>query len=637
MEVHSTAPAGVSRFTAFVLGCVVFICVAMIGGTGYLKYQLDHAQTTLAAPDDALGGAQNVSETRLEAQHKLQFWAMLLTLVSWTSLIVASACTAGIYLVLRDRQSAPMRALAQSIENMARGDMRTAIWGVERQDAIGELARAVDVARYQFGHLPDLSLISDQGPVRLRFEGGSRSLFEAMMKSISSDSETICEQTTQLTETVAEQKAAMSAMSRKVEDILQNVAQRGYNGDQQIKQAIGEMTGSAENLKNAHAHAVDQLNRLIPHIQDRAQGLAEITQIAGKQIAQTLQSLSASEFSLKSNASSAQETLSKLSSTADNLGERLFGAINLLQAGGKVLAETTESIKTRINQGMESASAHQASLSSLADHMSEIKTGLSSLQTKFGAYITAQAEKPSEALSPEAIISPITNRFETIVTQLTSLQTKLNDHFTAQAQMPKASLSPDDILNPLTDKFGAITAQLFSLQARLAEQNAAMSHLTSLETRISELSDMNSRVALLASALPGDMRQYMREEIQALSEQAAQKESAALQAIQNAPQPVVAFPPELQKQLMDQWFQMSGQIEATRASLFKDIAQKIDSIEARIDAKSSAAPAKTGMDAATQIQLEKQAEVLTELVSTLGLIDAHMQQIKEELQLERKA
>jgi HAMP domain-containing protein len=276
---RSPAPS-VGRFTALVLTLVVLVCVSMIGATGYLKFEMDRAETLLAAPDTAVGNDQDMfdrlrrilgyggflglaqnyashhdasgfadmkadiksaddivahlpektpaevrhdltaivasfdtalqkinapaneqnefvsadlmplyaavpvldervasanAETRLAAQNQMQFWGMLLTLVSWASLIIASACAAGIYLTLRDKQSAPMRALAQSIQNMARGDMRTAIWGTERQDMIGELARAVDTARYHFSHLPDLSLLSEQGPVRMRFEGGSRS------------------------------------------------------------------------------------------------------------------------------------------------------------------------------------------------------------------------------------------------------------------------------------------------------------------------------------------------------------------------------------------------------------------------------------------------------------------------------
>ncbi|MDR3424450.1 MAG: hypothetical protein P4M13_05150 [Alphaproteobacteria bacterium] len=891
--------SGVSRFAAFALSLTVFVCVAMIGGAGYMKYQLDRAETVLAAPDNALGGNQDMFDSlrrdwgyggfvglaqkyvstrdasnfadmkeliksaddivahlpdttsaethreltaiaamfdgalqkidapadatganeftaadlaplyatlpvletrdaaanasaRLAAQKGMQFWAMLLTLVSWSSLIIAAACAAGIYLVLRDRQSAPMRALAQSIQNMARGDMRTAIWGIERQDMIGELARAVDLARYQFSHLPDLSLLSEQGPVRMRFEGGSRSLFEAMMKAISGDSETIRAQAATLTDAVALQKQSVAALAQKVETILQNIAKSGQSGDMQIKQAIAEMTGSAENLKNAHAHAADQLTRLIPLIQDRAQGLAEITQITGKQIAQTLQSLATSEIGLKSNAEQAGETLNKLSSTADDLGERLFGAINLLQAGGKVLAETTENIKNN---------APEAQFAALAERLNQIKDQLTTLQNG----LDEKANTPVGAATQESVLAPLTDQIEHIAGQLDVLQVKLDEQTNAHAYFAEAlekgaapdaiaaplksqleqiasqlalvqnklegqtniqvGAAPESALVPLASQFEHIAGQLAALQIKLdeqkdaqaglagaLEQNLAQNHaeqkeavaasltalheriaafvtalpdqmrsnlqedlqritahndiadlgakiselaevngkvailasalpgdlrqnlreelqvlkeqnqLSVLEEKVAELAELNGKVAILASALPGDLRQNLREELQNLSEQndiaalgekiaAAQGETnlalsafgqelaATRQAAEAAqaeagkpiPMPTCSIPPEMQQQFLDQWFQVSAQIEASRASLVGEIAGQLDKIETRLTAKPTLAPTRSVSDFATQVQLEKQAEILTELVDTLGILDGHLQQIKEEL------
>ena len=612
----------VSRFTAFLLGLVVFVCVAMIGGTGYLKYQLDHAQTILAAPEQALTQTENPAEARLIAQNKAQFWAMGLTMASWVSLIIAAACTAGVYLILRDRKSAPMRALAQSIENMAKGDMRTGIWGIERRDTIGELARAVEAARFQFGQLPDLAVITDQGPIRMRFEGGSHSLFDATMKALSGHSENIRDQSAALAEMIQRQNLGVASLSAKVEDILHNIAERGQNGDKQIRQAVHDITGSTEGLKNAHAHAIDQLNRLIPHIQERAHGLSEITQLAGKQISHTLQSLAASEYSLKSNASGAQETLLKLSSTADNLGERLFGAINLLQAGGKVLAETTENIKNRLGQSDNTISSQQVTLDAISGRLEEVGMNLSTMQTKLAE--SFEAQKPQETPAVD-LLTPMTSQFEEMKTQLAELQNHIGAHFAAKPE-PAPAIS----LDPLVSRIDQISEQLSSLPAKLKEGGNAQSDFTALSSKIAELSDINNRVAILASALPGDLRQYMREEIKALEEQSKEAGSTPQQM-------QVALAPEMHKQLMDQWFQLSAQIEATRSSLAQDISQKIEKIEAQLEARVIATPTKSPSDEATQFQLEKQAEVLTELVGTLSLIDTHMQQLRESLYAERQA
>jgi hypothetical protein len=889
MSVRPPAP-NVGRFTGIILGFVVFVCVAMIGCTGYLKYQLDRAETTLAAPDNALGSDQDLfvrlrrdlgyggflglaqnyalthdasgfaemkahiksaddiiahlpdktpaemrhelasivaaydsalqkisapagelngeftaadlaplyaslpildarvtagnAETRLAAQNQMQFWAMLLTLASWCSLIIAAACAAGIYLTLRDKHSAPMRALAQSIQNMARGDMRTAIWGTERQDMIGELARAVDIARYHFSHLPDLSLISEQGPVRMRFEGGSRSLFEAMMKAISRDSENIREHSSSLVGIVNSQKESISELTQKVETVLRNIIQRGENGDHEIGKAIHDMLGSAENLKNAHAHAADQLNRLIPSLEERTQGLAEIAHITGKQIGQTMQSLTASEAGMKANAEHARETLVKLSSTADDLGERLFGAINLLQASGKVLAETTDDIKGRFGEQAASGKQMAADLTPLTQRLEYITVQLAAMQAKLTEHGDAQADivaaleqqmergdaapavMPTAALDVEAL-APLTDKLEHIAAQIGKMQTELaqqenmatvieqslahseaaqknatlmaiNDMETRIASL--AANIPADLrqhinkeLQDLAGQIGTNIAQKIDIvQNALAEQSglaATIEHSLVRKEEVQKaatltaIAALEDKIATMAASIPAELRQNLHSELQDLAahidaaqgqvvqviderttgsmtrlstkidtmhaeltkptlplevppelirqlndhwyQMAAQIEATrtgidkilqqkvigkleafeqTLETTKNAaeatrfemvqpPKPqTYTLPPELQQQLLDQWFQMSAQLEASRANMVEAIADQIDKMETRLAGRAGNNNlSKTAADYATQRQIEQQTQILSELVATLGVLDAHMQQMKAEM------
>jgi len=785
MSSHPSSP-NIGRFTGVVLGLVVFVCVTMIGGTGYLKYQLDVAETTLAAPDNALGGGQEMfdrlrrdlgyggflglaqayvsthdasgfaemkahvksadeivahlpdktpaetrheltaiaavfdealrkisappgemvgeftaadlaplyaalpildarvasasSEARLAAQNKMQFWAMLLTLASWCSLIIAAACAAGIYLTLRDKHSAPMRALAQSIQNMSRGDMRTAIWGTERQDVIGELARAVDIARYHFSHLPDLSLLSEQGPIRLRFEGGTRSLFEAMMKAISGDSENIREQSAALTHAVKQQKENISVIAEKVEVVLKNVLEHGQNGDQQIRQAIHGMIGSAEGLRNAHAHAADQLNRLIPHIQERASNMSEIAAIAGKQIGQTIQSLAASEIGMKTNAEHANTTLIKLAETADNLGERLFGAINLLQASGKVMAETVEQIKGRFGDEAP-AQVQQVDLTPLSQGLEEIMGRLASLQAK----MERPAEDRSGAMPDigELIASHIAPKFEAIAQRVAqhnvdsaiktntalmemgekieALTTGLPAELRQNLQEDLKGLSASIDMDGISEKIGDLSAKMNGelrqgLQEdlqRLAAQidvaalgekilmlQAGLEKTVGLPLEITErMGDLWGQLAAQIEASRASLDQALHRDVsdrlgafeESLAATRIAVETAQAEMSRPAPKLAYSLPPELQKQMFDQWTQMSAQIEASRTSLVGAISEQIDKMENRLAGRNSASLSRTAADYATQRQIEQQTQILSELVATLGVIDEHMRQLKSEM------
>jgi hypothetical protein len=89
---------------------------------------------------------------------------------------------------------------------------------------------------------------------------------------------------------------------------------------------------------------------------------------------------------------------------------------------------------------------------------------------------------------------------------------------------------------------------------------------------------------------------------------------------------------ELQKQMDEHWYQMTAQIESSRASLVETIADQIARMESRLAGKAAPdALSKSASEYTTQRQIEQQTQILSELVATLGVLDTHMQQIKSEM------
>src|SRR5262249_52809682 len=157
------------------------------------------------------------------------------------------------------------------------------IWGMERQDIVGDLSRSVDLARYHFSQLPDMSLIGEQGPMRVRFEGKARSLFEAMMQNITRDSEGVRTQASSLAEAINQQKEAAAQVSAYLGSVISTINQDRETRELQARAMLNNVMGSAQSLQGAQQAAEVQLNHLIAYLEERARGMAEVTQIAGKQ------------------------------------------------------------------------------------------------------------------------------------------------------------------------------------------------------------------------------------------------------------------------------------------------------------------------------------------------------------------
>jgi methyl-accepting chemotaxis protein len=304
----------------------------------------------LATLDARLQGLLNAE--RFEAQSMASTWSLGLLLVAWISLVLAAGMAIMTWLMLSNRQSVPLRALAQSAQNLAKGDLQTPIWGMERKDLLGDLARSIDMARYHFGKLPDLSLMSEQGPVQLKFEGETRSLFDAMMRNMADDYERARREISELSQTTVQQQALIGQVAQQLETVIGQLEQQGTRNDQVMVNITRNISDSAANLISTQEKAAIQINRIAPFLQDKAQKLAEVTAMAGTQIASTLQSLLQSSLDLKQSVSQSQQSVQQLAGETGAIGERIFAALNILQASGKVLQDTTDSTQSRMNEAL---------------------------------------------------------------------------------------------------------------------------------------------------------------------------------------------------------------------------------------------------------------------------------------------
>ena len=136
---------GIGRLPALALVLMVCVCLSLIGVSGYVKYELDRAEyslssaqeTTTKNTDQSAEAAEQqiqLSNKKIAAERSFRTLSLILTMLCWFSLIIAMAATLSIYLALQQKRTPALRALAQSVGNLAKGDMETPVWGMERSD-----------------------------------------------------------------------------------------------------------------------------------------------------------------------------------------------------------------------------------------------------------------------------------------------------------------------------------------------------------------------------------------------------------------------------------------------------------------------------------------------------------------------
>ncbi len=380
---------------------------------GITNADLLTATTALNMLDNRLSSA--LASNRTQAQSAFKYWSLALLVLALGGFALAGILAARALFSTREKYGEDLKTLAQSVSNMVHGDVGKAMWGIERTDEMGELARSIDYARLYFTQLPDVSIMGEDGPVRLRFDGEARSLFQSMMKKITESYERAQQTALGYTGTLNAQQDLLSSLTTRMQASLEDLHRQGKINEETIRMLSGSLAESAKSLVQAQDSGVEQIGKLVPMMQERIQNMAEVTHLAGSQVTQSLQSLIKSESTLRASATQSQQTVSQLSASTNQMGERMFAAINLMQASSKLLNETIDSVKSRFNDAVSTLSNGEKNITQILTRAEQRLEGTVNAEEKL-AELASRTATSAEKL--EKAVDTISMRHEAISDQV---------------------------------------------------------------------------------------------------------------------------------------------------------------------------------------------------------------------------
>lgn len=471
------------------------------------------------------------AQSRLEAQNAHKMWSMALTLLAIGGFVMAATLAMWVRMMQNRNLVGPLQSLRQSVINMVHGDLQQAVWGMERNDDIGHLARAIDNARLYFGQMPDLSIIDENGSTRVKFEGESRTLFKTMMRSMSEQFERAQQTVFSYTGMMTAHQEALSSLSNKFNAMLNHLQQQGAINENAVKSLTSTLTEASQALAQTHEAGVRQINKIVPFMQERMQNMAEVTQLAGTQMTQSLQSLIKTESTLRSAAAQSQQTVQQLAQSTGQMGERMFAALSLMQASGKQLSETTESVKECFHEAVEALAKGETQLHQVIGKTEQRLASTLSAEESMVSIVArteASAGKMEKAVNTiydrhEALNEQVVtaaHRMESIIASFDTAQRAMND---AATQIRRDGALVGNLLTELRSNNDQLLTALsqntqtgFSAIQGLAEKSHALmqrlevqiqQQARSADARIDELSAHSQTMAQQASSTTSTLAQ----------------------------------------------------------------------------------------------------------------------------------
>jgi hypothetical protein len=432
----------------------------------------------------------------------------------------------------RRRYLAPLSDLTQSLANMTAGDVQTPIWGKDRRDMIGALARMADQwRRNRLEQTPDIVVATPDGIKQFSFRGAAAPLFESLKQELQHNGQILHRAANQLQAGVEAQQASMRGFADNLYATLQNLAQSAQSHETRADTLLERMTSNDTTLRETQSEALTRFLQIAGQIEKRAGMMDEILQLTGRQAATTLSHLQHSSHLLRQSANENHTLGERLRLELSDVSERTLAALALLRSSGKVLAETTEISRLRAHEILSTMSAAETALTeTLHDartsitHTADMATLLTDLSRRTETNAGLMAEAVAGLLSQNAVLTQQVDaggqRLELVMQTIADLQEKFSgcvtgllgrseqlDHVLRQLQAQHHRLQQEMLRHggDAAGNLARLAQESEQLIARIEAQLALAGSVT--ETELRRLSEATTIAAENAVTAGGQLTQ----------------------------------------------------------------------------------------------------------------------------------
>lgn len=400
VKIENTRPP----YTMFLVGLV--LVVAFAGFLGYQAYRHERVIRENVAALESMWDArvensslpnhdQVVVQTEQDRESldnikKPQRGLFTLLSAAIATLIVL---VLAVYYGYRRFLVVPLRRLEQSCRQVAADGLKGHIWGLDRGDQYGSLARSIHGVREAVEKLSDMEIQNGTSVTHVQFGGQAGSLFNSMISDFQKSLAELKQQGERLDALAVQREEELVTFTRQREEELSTlVRQREENSKQReeelstLSSYVRQQSNSLENavetarqqltgfqnqwseqfttLSTQHTLVQEQAKGLVTQFTGDMQVLRQIAGVTGQRVTQMLQNLGTTDNDYKKAAHLSLQASEAFARQAADLTEKMNAATTLLRASGKVMAETTESTRSRLLEAVKSVASHDEAIKS---------------------------------------------------------------------------------------------------------------------------------------------------------------------------------------------------------------------------------------------------------------------------------
>ncbi len=285
-------------------------------------------------------------------------WAL-----SWSQMLIVCALAAlvcgliAVASLLQIGITQPLKSLTQSLRAAGEGRLTLPIWGTDRADEIGDMARASEKLRKSLTETDALQELARKGQLNIRIEGQASALLERTISEVVANvqqaTDALQRTASELQETQAAQRHALAAQASSVEDFGHATRQVVLATTSTLKDTTDRMMAIAETRDS-------QLSKVAGQFEETGRKVSETVDVMKARSASAIDNLTGSISAFSKAADSAQTIQGALFASCDRISSDAASTSRQIQSLAERLEHVIATVETPARAASQPASIEMA-------------------------------------------------------------------------------------------------------------------------------------------------------------------------------------------------------------------------------------------------------------------------------------
>ncbi len=309
-------------------------------------------------------------------------WSQMLIVAALALLVIGLLAAAGL---LQLGITQPLKSLERSLASVGDGQVTQPVWGTERTDEIGTLARAGEKLRRCLNETEALKSLAEKGELHIRLDGGASVLLEKLASGVTTATQALKTATTELSAIQGEQR-------QHIDEAVQRLGQYGFK----FEEAAGAIRLQASHaISNAAENMHASMTVIVDTASERTQRLAHIGgqfEHNGKQLSEAVAMIKEKTGNAVDGITSSIIAFRKAADSTQTIQSAFFAACDNISSDATSTAANIKDLATQLHGVVGHVDGRLTSkLNSLDALEKTIEAALGTIQAKALETITSMS------------------------------------------------------------------------------------------------------------------------------------------------------------------------------------------------------------------------------------------------------